>query len=116
MSALGSVRFLIILVQHIQKANSRRFFVVVALCSKGNLASENKCPRCCVYVRSQKCSCLGKMQGWSQTAEQYFLEQDSLNCHLTKSGINICFAALAVQHDHPSVGMSALCLLLLANM
>lgn len=34
----------------------------------------------------------------------------------TKLGINVCFAVLAVQHDHLSVSMSALCLLLLASL
>lgn len=33
-----------------------------------------------------------------------------------KSGINVCFAVLAVQHDHPSVSTSALCLLLLVSL
>lgn len=33
----------------------------------------------------------------------------------TKTGINVCFPVLAVQHDHPSVSMSALCLLLLVS-
>ena len=35
---------------------------------------------------------------------------------VTKPGINVCFAVLAVQHDHPSVSTSALCLLLLASL
>lgn len=108
----GPASFLIIPVQHVQKANSGFF-----LCS---LQQRERC-------------------GWNQLPQELWVHQlpemlmpgeaeglepdgragvssillRKVPSAVTHSGVNVCFTVLAVLHDHPRVSVTAPCLLLL---